>query len=154
MILELILGGATLGLIGILTLSLIQKKKNETIKAESKLLLQKYGQLNTLGHKTYFSMNGKNWQVLFFHVPANQDLTINSKTIWEIRDASQSRLINQTHFLSSSDPKLVIIYPSTLVIKRYINENELVFVKYNQPFYNMNVVRHFELEDFLKGESE
>jgi hypothetical protein len=154
MILELILGGATLGIVGISVLTLIQKKKNDQIKAESINLLKKYGHLDTTGHKTIFTMHEKSWQVLFFHVPANQDLTVNSKTIWEIRDASKSRLINQTQFLSSPNPKLVIIFPSTLVIKRYINENELVFVKYNQPFYNMNLIRHFELEAFLKGASE
>jgi hypothetical protein len=153
MILELILGGTAVGLIGIATLSLIQKKKNEAIKALSIDTLNRYGKLEHVGHKTLFSMNEKTWHVLFFHVPANQDLTVNSKSIWEIRDASKSRLVNQTYFLASDLPKIVIIYPSTLVIKRYINENELVFVKYNQPFYNMNLVRHFELEDFLKGES-
>jgi hypothetical protein len=154
MILELIVGSAIVGLIGISTLSLIQKKKNEVIKAESIETLKRYGTLEHAGHKTLFKMNGKTWQVLFFHVPANQDLTVNSKSIWEIRDASKSRLVNQTYFLASELPKIVIIYPSTIVIKRYINENELVFVKHNQPFYNMNLVRHFELEVFLKGENE
>lgn len=154
MILELIIGSAVIGLIGISALTLIQKKKNELIKTESIECLKRYGQLDTKGGKTLFTMDGRTWQILFFHVPSNQDLTINSRSIWEIRDASKARLINVTQFLSSDLSKVVIIYPSTLVIKRYINENELEFVKYHQSFYNMNLVRHFELEDFLKEVSE
>ena len=37
-----------------------------------------------------------------------------------------------------------------MVVKRYINENEMEFVKYNKMFYDMYVVRHFELENLLK----
>lgn len=154
MILEIIIGSAILGLTGIAVLTTIQKKKNDTIKASSIELLKRYGTVEHHGHQTTFSMQEKTWKLLFFMVPPNQDLTVNSRTVWEIRDASKSRLINQSHFLASEKPKLVIIYPSTLIIKRYINENELVFVKYNQPFYNMNLVRHIELEAFLMEESK
>ena len=92
----------------------------------------------------------KTYQIMYFHVPIQSELTINSTTMWEIRDKGKSELINQQHFLSSTDPKIIIIYPSQGVIKRYINENEMEFVKYNKMFYNMYIVRSFELENLLK----
>ena len=57
-------------------------------------------------------------------MPTFADLTINSKIIWEIKDSSNTKLFNQTHFLSSSYEKIVIVFPSQVAIKRYINENE------------------------------
>ncbi|PKK93076.1 MAG: hypothetical protein CVV61_06520, partial [Tenericutes bacterium HGW-Tenericutes-6] len=70
----------------------------------------------------------------------------------EIRDAGSSSLVDQSAFLSSPYKKIIIIYPSTLVIKRYINENEMEFVKINKSFYDMYVLRAFELDQFLSSE--
>ncbi len=142
----------TFGVIGIIYLILFiyQKKMSKAIKEETKQTFLIYGTLKDEHQKRIFNLNGKTYQIMYFHVPIQSELTINSTTMWEIRDKGKSELINQQHFLSSTDPKIIIIYPSQGVIKRYINENEMEFVKYNKMFYNMYIVRSFELENLLK----
>jgi hypothetical protein len=130
--------------------SIHQKKKSEEIKVSTIELLKKYGEFSHEHKQDLFRINGKTYHILFFYVPTHAELTINSKKIWEVRDASKSNLIDQTHFLKSNYQKIVIVYPTTVKIKRYINENELEFISYKKPFYDMYVVRHFELDELLK----
>jgi len=70
--------------------------------------------------------------------------------MWEIIDSGTSKMSDQSIFLATEKPKLVMIYPTTHVIKRYINENEMVFVKPTDSFYEMNLIRTIELEEVLK----
>ncbi len=147
-ILVIILAIVILSIIGYA--SFHQKKKSEEIKESTIELLKTYGEFSHEHKKHLFKINGKTYQILFFYCATNSDLTINSKKIWEVRDASKSNLIDQTHFLKTDYPKIVIVYPTTVKIKRYLNENELEFVSYKKPFYDMYVVRHFELDDLLK----
>ncbi|MDO9629098.1 MAG: hypothetical protein Q7I99_04280 [Acholeplasmataceae bacterium] len=147
-ILIIILSLVILGIVGFA--SMHQKKKSEEIKQNSIELLKSYGEFSHEHKKNLFKINGKTYQVLFFYVATNADLTINSRSIWEIRDGTKPNLVDQTHFLKSEYPKIVIVYPTTVKIKRYLNENELEFVSYNKFFYEMYVVRHFELIELLK----
>lgn len=130
----------------------IQSYKSKKIKDQTLSLCQKYGTVSTHKSKYYFDFHGKTYELLFFYVPTQGELTINSRTIWEVRTSSKSNLIDQSIFLSSDKPKIIVIHPSTSAIKRYINENELVFVSFNDFFYNMYVTRHHELENLLKAE--
>jgi len=132
--------------------SVHQKKKSEEIKESTIELLKEYGEFSHEHKQNLLKINDKIYQILFFYVPTHAELTINSKKIWEVRDASKSNLIDQTHFLKSNYPKIVVVYPTTVKIKRYLNENELEFVSYKKPFYEMFVVRHFELIELLKEE--
>lgn len=134
-----------------LTVFMLQTYKNNKLKQEILSLCETYGTLSKKSQKDYIDIHGKHYELLFFYVPSQAELTINSRTIWEIRSASKSNLINQSIFLSSDKPKIVVIHPSTSVIKRYINENELVFVNFNDFFYNMYVVRHHDLEKLFQA---
>jgi hypothetical protein len=150
MILEIL--GITL-LISLIIFGLVsidQKKKSETIKSNVLSTLESIGTIEHKGKHLLFKKENQTYEVLFYYVPLNSDLTINSRSIWEIRDASKSRLIDQTYYLSSQYQKMVIVYPTSIAIKRYINENELEFVKFNKPFYDMYVIRHFELDEWIK----
>jgi hypothetical protein len=117
---------------------------------KSKELLSKYGILYQDNKLDFIDIKDKTYQVLFFNVHPNQELTINSKTIWEIKSQGKPLLINQTSYLSSSYLKIVVIFPSTFKIKRYINENELEFVQFQNLIYNMHLVRYLELDELLK----
>jgi hypothetical protein len=117
---------------------------------KSKELLSKYGILYQDNKLDLIDIKDKTYQVLFFNVHPNQELTINSKTIWEIKSQGKPLLINQTSYLSSNYLKIVIIFPSTFKIKRYINENELEFVQFQNLVYNMHLVRYLELDELLK----
>lgn len=130
--------------------SLKDKKRNEHIKEHTKKLLETYGKLSTEHHHVIFETHHQKYNILYYNVPINQELTINSKIIWEVRSAGKSVLINQKHFLSSPYPNIVIVYPTQMKMKRYINENEMEFIHYKRMFYNMYMVRPEELEDLLK----
>ncbi len=150
MILEILGMTLLISLIIFGLVSLDQKKKSQTIKSNVLSTLESIGTIEHKGKHLLFKKENQTYEVLFYYVPLNSDLTINSRSIWEIRDASKSRLIDQTYYLSSQYQKIVIVYPTSIAIKRYINENELEFVKYNKPFYDMYVMRHFELDEWIK----
>lgn len=128
----------------------LNKKKLELIKLKTTSSLKQYGEIRIEGKKTFFTTSKRNYQILFCYVSGNGELTINSRTMWEIINLGTSQIIDQTHFLASNNPKIVIVYPSTHVIKRYINENEMVFVKPTDYFYDMHIIRDIELEAVLK----
>ncbi|MDY0295288.1 MAG: hypothetical protein RBQ71_05710 [Acholeplasmataceae bacterium] len=128
----------------------LQKKKSEQVKTETRHVLESYGKLQTEHHHLILEINDQKYQILYYVVPVNQELTINSKIIWEIRGSGKSLLVNQKHFLSSPYPKIVIVYPTEMKMKRYINENEMEFITYKRMFYNMYVIRPEELEALLK----
>jgi hypothetical protein len=130
-----------------------QSRRNASIKQDILRLLNEKGQVSSEHGKQFFHINNHTYELLFFYVSLFADLTINSKTIWEIKDSSKSKLVNQSHFLSSPYEKLIIVFPSQVAIKRYINENELVFVKYNEMFNQMFIVRTFELPMLLEESS-
>jgi len=128
----------------------LDRKKIKVVKMTTMALLERYGKVKQEKGHLFFTTKSEKYEVLFFKVPKNSELTINSKIMWEIITGTTSRVINQTSFLSSEYSKLIMIYPSTQVIKRYINENEMVFVKPNDSFYDLRLIREFELETILK----
>jgi len=150
MFLEIAGGALGLGLILYIIISIIHKKKTEEIKTDVIEKLKTYGKISEEQNKMFFETEKEKYQLLFFYAPSSSELTINSKKMWELRDGSGSRLFDQTAFLSSSYEKLVIVYPLSTKIKRYINENEMLFVKPKDHFYEMRVIRHFELDELLK----
>jgi len=133
-----------------LVIFFFQSYKNKKMKDHVLSICKAYGVIEERNQKVYLHINETMYEVLFFYVPTQGELTINSRTIWEVRSMTKSNLVNQSIFLSSDKPKIVIIHPSTLPIKRYINENELVFVSFNDFFYNMYVVKYHEIETFFQ----
>lgn len=133
-----------------LTIFIFQSYKSKKMKDHVLSICRTYGSVEERNQKTYLKIQDTIYELLFFYVPTQGELTINSRTIWEVRSMTKSILVNQSIFLSSDKPKIVIIHPSTLPIKRYINENELVFVNFNDFFYNMYVVKYHEIEQFFQ----
>ncbi len=122
----------------------IKKKEKERIKS-IQAILSKYGNLS--GH--HYEIGEHHFQVHLFNVTHNAELVINSPTVWEISQGSNRRLIDQS-VLKSDTEKIIIVYPNEEPIKRYINENEMVFLTYKSHFHHMRVIRLNELETFLK----
>ncbi len=154
MFLEFLIAGTGILLIIYLVL-IFQQKKNETkIKENTRLTVQQYGEVSEIHGQLTVTINEEIYSILYFHVPANAELTINSRNKWDIHAIGKSHIIDQTQRLSSPYPKIVIVFPSTLRIKRYINENEMVFVSFSDKVYDFYVVRVLELEDLLKRLSQ
>lgn len=130
--------------------SIKKKKMMKEVEQSVKETLASYGEISTNEHHLHVTLNSKTYQILFYYVASAAELTINSKIMWEVRDSSQVKLINQGHFLSSSKPKIVIVFPTVNPIKRYINENEMEFVTYQNMFYNMYIVKPHDLTSLLE----
>lgn len=109
-------------------------------------IIEKYGEFDI--NNMSLHINDEMYKVILFKIP-HGELTINSPMIWETHGSRGQRLIHMDQYLKTPEKKIVIVYPSVSPIKRFINENEMVFVKHSF-FLNMYVIRSIELEDFLK----
>ena len=123
----------------------ISHKKDLSYQHQIHEILKQYGTL----HLHQYHISDGTYHLHLVKVNLNEELVINSPITWEVHQGSNSRLIDLKH-LSRDDHHLFVIYPSDAPIKRYINENEMVFVKYNDTFNKLTVVRMNELELFLK----
>lgn len=131
---------------GILFINMKQKQK---IKLEITEKLKKYGKVIFKDKKVLFEIHNHTYEILLYKIAINHELTINSKMIWEIHTKTGSQLVNQSGFLSSEYQKIIIVYPISTKIKRFINENEMVFIDYKDTFYDMRLVKYNELKLLL-----
>ena len=79
------------------------------------------------------------------------EFTVNSKYIIQVKSSSGSRLIE---IPDSKYKRIIVVFPYAGRLKRYINENEMEFITYENLFWNMYVCRLGELsalKDFILG---
>ena len=127
-------------------------RKND-LEISNKGIIEKlstYGNIFVVDGKTMFSFQDKQVEVLFFTLKSTEELVINSRVMWEVFRLNKAMLYDQTEFLKSEEQKWIIIYPSISRIKRFINENEMVFVKAFDQVYDYQLILHIELEDYLE----
>lgn len=149
MIFETILVISSFVLIGYGIYYLMHKKLRENKESEIYEMLRQYGRLVSTGKTHYFEFQGDTIKIVFFYLPVQAELTINSKTIWEVKHLTQTTLINQSKLTENAHDTWVIVYPSKHPIKRYINENEMVFVKPEDTFYQLKVIQVDQLEPYI-----
>jgi hypothetical protein len=125
----------------------IAKRKKQLV-LETLDVLSHYGNVERSAESIRFTTKRACYDVTFFHVPHGAELTVNSKTVWEIEQYGRSKLIKQD--LTGEQKRVIILYPADTRPKRYINENEMVFVRSDEPFYNTYLVNRNELETVLK----
>ena len=134
----------------IILIYVISKKQK---KNDQELIDRTYEKLKTYGtfdeNTQELSIANQTFKILFFKVPKDAEIMINSPKIWEIRTSYNQKLINQTTFLAGDLKKIVLIYPEVQPIKRYINENEMVFAKHTF-FHNMYVIPLHDLDHLIK----
>ncbi len=151
---ELIIGFSLIVVIIICVWLYASHKESKSFKEQTFSILNVYGDVISNDKTTLFKINNKTYEIMFFKIAKTHELTINSKYIWEVHMKGRSTLLNQMYFLKSEYPKIIIIYPMETKIKRFINENEMVFIDYKDEFYNMRLVKLNELEillnDYLK----
>jgi len=146
---ELIIGLVVLCLISFVIWFYMTNKQNKINQEKAIDLLKKHGTITKKDKNLLFETSTQTYEILCYKISKTHELTINSKAIWEIHMKSKSTLINQTSFLSSKYPKIIIVYPIDTKIKRFINENEMVFIDYKDEFNNMRIVKINELELLL-----
>ena len=126
-----------------------QRLKNQK-STEILNILKQYGEVTEHGKNYQFKHASLLADIQLFYLPMHSELTINSKTIWEVRMMHKSQLINQSQLTSTQTLKWIIVFPSNQPIKRYINENELEFVKPSDVFYHMQVMHIEGLKSHLE----
>ncbi len=133
--------------IALFTFLLIRNKtRGNMIIDETTEIMYKYGTYDK--DNQILALKDETYHIIYFKVPRQAELIINSPKIWEVRSSFGQKLYDQTRILSNPGKKIVIIYPDVQPIKRYINENEMVFVK--KTFFNqMYIIPIYELENLL-----
>lgn len=140
--------GIGIGIVIIIIVIYLKLKQMDQTQQKALIdMMSLYGDFDA--EKMMLSIQQETYKVILFKVPHRGELTINSPKIWEINGSRGQKLIHMDQYLSGTEKKIVVIYPDVTPIKRYINENEMVFIKHSF-FLNMYVIRAHELEDFLK----
>ncbi|BCR35807.1 hypothetical protein [Mariniplasma anaerobium] len=124
----------------------INFKQKQKIKSETIDILNTYGKTIIKDKSLLFEINHNLYEILFYKIAEKHELTINSKLIWEVHTKTGSQLINQKSFLTSDYPKIIILYPIATKIKRFINENEMVFIDFRDSFFDMRLIKLADLK--------
>lgn len=149
MIFETLLATLFVFMLGVVFYLLYHNKQKNDKQKHLTDMLNTHGTLTVKDKTVLYNIHDDLYEIIFFYVPFNGELTINSKTMWEVRSGHQSRLIDQKNKLSSPYKKIVVVFPTQQRLKRFINENELVFIHYTDFFYNMHVLHAEDLEKLI-----
>ena len=121
----------------IIITNLERRLKNSIIDKLSKL-----GVLSKSNHKAYdydYKINNINFLVKFIFVGNIRELSFNSLRHWQIKDKKKNPMINTKGFELLEGNKVIIVYPAPKQILKYINENEVVFVRPNEKCFDYYV---------------
>lgn len=103
--------------------------------------------------------------IKYISIPKNSSITINSKTTWCLRYGGGNRagraypnkeyLSDLTNFLKKdfvtdkNVRKIVLVYPSTEKLLKYINESEIITVKQSDIVYGTQIIMFNSIDQFL-----
>lgn len=96
-------------------------------------------------------------------IPKNSSITINSKDTWCLRYGGGNRkgrnypnkeymnylkpFLNAKFENGKTVQKLVILYPSTEVVLKYLNESDIAVVKFNTSAYDVKLINYTDLDE-------
>lgn len=81
-----------------------------------------------------------------------REVSFNSKKHWQLTNSNGSRMFNTKGFEDVIGNKIVLIVPNVEKIIRYINENEVVFVKPSMDIWGMNILTVDQLNAYFNVE--
>ncbi len=93
------------------------------------------------------------YDVCLFHVPSQAELTINSIKVFEVSSFRQHTYVKTEGLWDRQTLTLIVVYPSLHPIKRFINENEMVFTRLETTFDNIKIGTLPDIERALKEET-
>lgn len=101
--------------------------------------------------------------IKYIIIPKNSSITINSKDTWCLRYGGGNRkgrnypnkeymnylkpFLNAKFENEKTVQKLVIIYPSTEVVLKYLNESDIAVVKFNTSAYDVKLINYTDLDN-------
>lgn len=134
------------GIIIILTTILFFQLKEKRQLKLIKEKLKEIGKIKERKSKAYnfiLSISDKDIYVKFISIGRTKELSINSRSHWQVDSKTKDlNLLKTGGFERLRPPKVLIVSPKPKRIIKYINENEAVFVKYNElcfDFYLLTI---------------
>ncbi len=158
MIIYLVIGLIAVSIISVITFLTLRK-----VKAKNDILtsLQQYGEVVVAKKECYDYMLTKNKTIFLVKVIYNfnkLEISVNNKNHWEINDKVVSSkksgtklqgiydLINNKDFpFELPYKKVYLIYPSSKVLLKAVNESELTFIYPSTDCYGVNLIKYDEL---------
>lgn len=130
-----------------------QQKQRKKIKEKLKEF-GKITEVNTEAFDLILTINETKVAVKILLLSGNKELSINSKRHWQV-DASTKKLklLKTGGFERLKKPKILIVSPPVEKIVKYINESEIVFVKYDElcfDFYLFKVNEIDKIKEVIK----
>ncbi len=133
-------------------IELNKNKKREFIKN----LLQVQGDLIEVKEKSHnyvLNTNQRDIYIKVLYIGPAREFSINSKRHWQIKNNSKSHMLQTGGFELIKEDKALIVFPTPKKILKYINENEVVFVKPDEKcfdFYLFTIDEVNQVKDVFK----
>lgn len=126
----------------------LKKKNLEKIKEELKLV----GEVESVKEIYDFNLkvNNESYMIKVIYAANLKEVSFNSKKHWQVSNSSGSKMLDTKGFEELTGRKIVLIYPKPERVLRYINENEVVFVKPSMDVFGMTVLSMSELTEYFK----
>lgn len=109
-----------------------------------------------------FKKNSFCIKIVIAKIPKNSSVTVNSKLTWCLRWGGKrngrsypnQRYMNELiPFLKMKSEdnvlKLIVLYPQTEKVQKYLNESEIALVNLNELVYDYKIVSFLELDEFF-----
>lgn len=131
----------------------------EKTKLKTKIIkeISRHGKLeksNETSHDFIFKSTESEIALKMVYVGHAKELSINSKRHWQIHRGKGINFVSTRGFEKLQRPKAIVVYPTPKRIVKYINENEVVFVKPLEKCFDFYLLTEESLEKLKKISQE
>ncbi|MGI6360027.1 MAG: hypothetical protein ACOX02_03190 [Acholeplasmatales bacterium] len=137
--------------IGILIITVVSLIIKASIKEQTKEIIKELNEIGTLtvtesnAYHYDFLVNGITYKLKLLYIGNYKELSINSKTHWQVKPSKKIKLIPVNGFDALPEPKMLIVYPHPGKMVKYINENEIVFIRPLEKCFDFYLFTNKEL---------
>ncbi len=149
---EFYLGLGILVVIVIAIIVVIELNKQKFVRAIEHQLKQ-HGTLEHTKVNSYqYILKTKDRTILIrlIYAPSVNEVSFNSKRHWQLFSSSGKKMIETHGFQDIEGDKLLLIYPQPGKIVKYINENEVVFVKPGMDVFGMHAIHINQIDQYFQ----
>lgn len=123
----------------LLILKYVEFKQKKTVIKEL-MNLGKLEKSKVASYDYVLTIDDKLIKVRFIYMWSKRSISFNSITHWQLHPSNKPKMINPKNFHLEKGIKLIIVYPTPFKMVKYINENEIVFVKPTEPCFDYYVI--------------
>ena len=149
---ELWIGLGIITVVVITIIVIIEVNKHKFIQSIENQLKQ-HGSLEKVSKSSHqYVLNTLNKSILIrlIYAPSVNEVSFNSKRHWQLFSSSGKKMIETHSFAEIPGDKLILVYPQPGKIVKYINENEVVFVKPHMDVFGMHVIHLNQIDNYFE----